>query len=622
MEPKTSPWVGASNVKFPLVTIAALQYQARAYPALIPDTSIVKCRVLGDDPNSIKASRAQRVSEHMSFQILEEDEAWEEHMDRALIAQAIIGCAFKKSYFDPALSHNVSEHVLAKDLYIPYYAPSLERASRITQVIYLTENDMYERYNRGVFLDWNSDSKPSSDGDKLSRAKQDSQSITEPAWDPAKPYEVLEQHRWLDLDGDGYQEPYVVFIRKDTQRLLRVVSRYQSNSIEKNGNKVISIKADNYFTKFPFIPSPDGGIYDLGFGVLLGPLNESINTSINQLIDSGTLSNTAGGFLGRGVKFKSGENSFKPFEWKRVDSTGDDLRKGIFPLPVRDPSPVLFQLLGMMIDYGNRIGMATDPQVGVNPGQNTPAETSRNMISEGQRVFNSIYKRTYRSLKEEFRKLYKLNSIYLNEEVEYYSISSNEAKKVLAQDYKEEPKDIVPAADPSMISDQDKVSKATLLKTMAASTPGYDKYIVEKNFLSALKVSNIDSVYPDPKGPNAIPTPPNPKIVVETMKMEVEKLGIQMKSKLAQAELMMQWEETQAKIEKLRAEATKALAEAQGVETGHQLAAINASIGLLRAKQDGMHRAMTIIQKMSEGDKKDESNAGRVSGVEEQSSNE
>jgi chaperonin GroES len=244
------------------------------------------------------------------------------------------------------------------------------------------------------------------------------------------------------------------------------------------------------------------------------------------------------------------------------------------------------------------------------------------MISEGQRVFNSIYKRTYRSLKEEFRKLYKLNSIYLNEEVEYYSISSGEAKKVLWQDYSEEPRDIVPAADPSMISDQDRVSKATLLKTMAASTPGYDKYLVEKNFLSAMKVSNIDSIYPDPKGPNAIPTPPNPKVVVETMKLEVQKLDIQMKGKLAQAELMMQWEETQAKIEKLRAEATKALAEAQGVETGHQLAAINASIGLLRAKQDGMHKAMTIIQKMSEGDKKDESNTGRVSGVEEQPSNE
>ena len=139
----------------------------------------------------------------------------------------------------------------------------------------------------------------------------------------------------------------------------------------------LSIKPETYFTKFPFIPSPDGGFYDLGFGTLLGPLNRSIDTMINQLIDAGTMANTAGGFLSRGIKIRGGNYNFAPLEWKHVDSTGDDLRKGIMPLPVREPSQVLYTLLNLLINYGERIGGSVDILVGQNPGQNTPAETSR-----------------------------------------------------------------------------------------------------------------------------------------------------------------------------------------------------------------------------------------------------
>jgi chaperonin GroES len=612
VENKTFPWSGASNVKFPLVTIAALQYQARAYPALIPDTQVVKCRVIGDDPDGLKALRANRVSEHMSFQLLEEDEAWEEHMDRALIHQAIVGCAFKKSYFDPSLSHNVSEHVLAKDLYIPYFAPSIEKAPRITQIVYMSQNDLYERYNRGVFLDWNKDANPSDSTDNvLDSARMEAQGVREPAWDPSQPYEILEQHRWLDLDCDGYQEPYVVYVRRDTQKVLRIVARFQSRNVQKNtAGNIISIKADNYFTKFPFIPSPDGGIYDLGFGVLLGPLNESINTSINQLIDAGTLSNTAGGFLGRGVKLKSGDNSFRPFEWKRVESTGDDLKKGIFPLPVREPSKVLFELLGLMINYGERIGMATDPQVGVNPGQNTPAETSRNMISEGQRVLNAIYKRTYRALKEEFRKLYCLNSLFLDDVVEFFALSSGQSKKVLMADYAESPKDIVPAADPYMVSDGERLLQANMLKSAAATTPGYNTYEVEKTFLRAMKISNIEAIYPDPQGPNAIETPPDTKVIIEGMKNEVKKLEISLTHKRALAQLMAEFELNQAKIENLRADATWTLAEAQNAETSAQIGQINAAVNLIRAKQDGITKAMEILMTLDQNRAEGGNNVG------------
>jgi len=602
MEEKSSPWAGASNVKFPLVTIAALQYQARAYPALIPDVNIVKARVFGFDKDDAKQARADRVSSYMSFQILEEDECWEENMDKVLISQAIVGCAFKKSYFDTALGHNVSEHVLAKDLYIPYFAKSLNEASRITQILYLSSNDLVQKQRSGLYCETEQEVPPELVASSpLNSAKDEAQGITAPIEDSSAPYEVLEQHRWLDLDDDDYEEPYIVTVRKDTKQVLRIVARFSTPSITKNSKKEISyIKADNFFTKFSFIPSPDGGIYDLGFGVLLGPLNESINTIINQLVDAGTLSNTAGGFLGRGVKFRSGDNSFKPFEWKRVDASGDDLRKGVFPLPVREPSQVLFQLLGLLIDYGERVGMATDPQVGVSTGQNTPAETSRNMLQEGQRVFSAVYKRTYRALKEEFRKLYKLNSIYLNDTTKYFSLSDRGEAVINRDDFHTDGKEIVPAADPNMVSDEQKVQQALMLKGFSEVNPGlYNKYVVEKLALKALKISDIEAVLPDPAGENALPAPaPDKDIIIETMKLEFKKLELQSNLQIKMFDLMQEIEYLQAEIVEKESRAALNYAQAEGVETGHQIAAIQSSVALMKQKEEGLIKMLAVLKDM------------------------
>lgn len=604
-EQKTFPWSGASNVKFPLVTIAAMQFHARAYPTLIPNNGIVKCRVIGDDPNGVEAARANRISSHMSFQILEEDEDWEEEMDKSLLHQAIVGCSFKKTYYSPQEGHNESQFVLAKDLYVSYYTTSLEYAQRVTQVLYFNENDLYERFYSGLFLDWNRSSKPQSDGeDVLEESRDNSQGLTRPPYDTTTPYEILEQHCFIDLDGDGYREPYIVYLRKDTGLVLRIVARFFEESITyspKDKKRILRIEPEQYYTKYGFIPSPDGGFYDLGFGSLLGPLNESINTAINQLIDAGTLSNTAGGFLGRGVKFKSGDNQFKPFEWKRVDSTGDDLRKGVFALPVREPSDVLFKLLGLLIDYGNRIGMATDPQVGVNPGQNTPAETSRNSLQEGQRIFNAVFKRTYRSLKEEFRKLYRLNSLYLPDEVSYYAISTGGNQKALAADYAQSPKTIVPAADPNMISDSMKQQQAMMLKAAAAQTPGYDMYQVERKFLESIQIQDIEKVFPDPKGENAIPQQPHPKIVVESMKIQVRQLELQLKTKIEQARLFQEFELTKAKMEELESRAQKQLSESKGIDATTEIESIKAAILAVKTQQEGLLKAIEVLAGLDKG---------------------
>lgn len=602
MENKTFPWPGASNVKFPLITIAALQFHARAYPALLPSTDVVKCRVMGEDRTGEKTARAKRVGAHMSYQVLEEDVEWEDQMDKVLISLPIVGCAFKKTYFDPVKGHNISENVLAKDLVIPYFAKSLESAMRLTHVIELSQNDIYERVSRGIYSEPIDRPQVAPErANVLVEAKEKAQGVTRPIQDADAPITILEQHRYLDLDGDGYAEPYIVSVNLHTKQVMRIVARFFKDDIVYNKKRnVISITPMHFFTKFSMIPSPDGGIYDLGFGSLLGPLNESINTILNQLVDAGTMANTAGGFLGRGAKFRSGQNSFSPFEWKRVDSPGDDLRKNVFPLPVREPSMVLFQLLSLLINYGERIGGSMDILTGQNPGQNTPAETSRTMVEQGMKIFSSIFKRVYRSLKDEFRKQYRLNQLYLQASQDFEVLTTGEGATITLNDYSGPHTDIRPAADPNIVSDAQRAQQAQALLQVAMSSPGYNVYEVHKRYLEALKIPAIEQVLPDPKGPNAIPPVPNIKLQIEQMKEQGKTLDMQVRLKLGMMKLLQDADVNQAKILKLQAEAMKLAAEADGVEKNQQIALLNAQIGAAKAHQDGILKSLELIQKSME----------------------
>ena len=597
-EAKSFPWPGASNVKFPLITIAALQFHARSYPVLINGETPVQCRVIGDDPTGAKDARAHRVAQFMSYQILEQDTTWESEMDRVLISQPIVGCAFKKSYFDPILKYNVSEHILAKDFVVNYWTKHLDTSPRITQIQYLSKNDIYERVARGLWCEMKEGRPAAVPQSNMTLAQNKAQGMSAPdSIDDSTPYEILEQHTFIDFDGDGYAEPYIIWMRRDTKQVLRIVARYFDTSIERDekGN-VLSIQAESYFTKFPFIPSPDGGFYDLGFGSLLGPLNQSIDTLLNQLIDTGTMANTAGGFLSRGIKLRGGNYNFAPLEWKHVDTTGDDLRKGIMPLPVREPSQVLFTLLSMLINYGERIGGSVDILSGQNPGQNTAAETTRTMAEQGMKIFSGIFKRTYRSLKDEFRKLYRLNQLYLQGIEDYASDTGDNF--IDADDFKGPVSDVRPAADPNIVSDTQRVQQATALLQLASTTGGMNMYEVQKNYLKAMKVSNIDMLLPDPKGPNAIKPGPSEKVQIEQMKMQGKQEQFKGEMQLALAKIMQASELQQAKIHKLEADAILAVEQAGGVKTGHEIAMIDAQIGAAKAKHEGIQDSMKTIMNL------------------------
>ena len=617
---KTFPWPGSANVAFPLVTIACLQFHSRAYPTLVQGPDIVKYRVVGEDPGGQEAQRAERIGTHMSWQVMEEDQAWEEQHDRMFLNVPIVGCAFQKSYHDPAQGGNVSELVLAQDLVLDYYAKSVESACRKTQIVPTSRNEIYSGVMEGRYRDvleevWYSRAAvPLTDEQNTARRDNRLGEIP-PSPDADTPFTFLEQHCWLDLDGDGYAEPWIVTIEASSRCVVRLVARWDDESqMRKNlEGRLVRITATEYYTKYGFIPSPDGGVYDVGFGVLLGPLNSSVNTILNQLIDAGTLQTTSGGFLARGAKIRGGQYAFSPFGWNRIDATGDDLRKSMVPFPVNQPSDVLFKLLGLLIDYTGRVAGVTDTMVGENPGQNTPAQTTQTMMEQGMKIYSAIFKRMWRSMKEEFKKLYSLNAVYLPDT---YSFGP-QGSKAMREDYLADSRHVAPAADPHVVSDAQQYQRAITIKQAAAQTPGYDLEAVERNFLRALKVDGVERLYP---GPQKTPPLPNPKMMVEQAKGQARMQELQLKLKWEMqketATLMEQHRVNTAKILQLEAQAAKLVADANGVETGHQLAAFNAAIGAIKQHDDMLRgRVETLLKAMELGNDVEQQNSANGGGM-------
>jgi len=521
-EERTYPWPKASNVKYPLLTTAAMQFAARAYPSLVPsDGKIVKSKVIGKDPTGEKAAQADRVSMYMSYQLMHEMHQWEEGMDKLLIMLPVVGTIFKKTYWDSVQKKVASDIILPKDLVVNYWAKSLVDAERVSQVIEMSPRILKERQLGEVFLDVDLGSAP---------LPPDTKGIA-PSNDDTTPFTIIEQHTYLDLDEDGYKEPYIVTFHLQSSKVLRIAARFTDKTIKlSDDGKIVQIKPIEYFTKFGFIPNPDGGFYDIGFGVLLGPINESVNTLINQLIDAGSLNNLQSGFLGKGLRIRMGETRFQPGEWKSVNSTGDDLKKQIVPLPSKEPSAVLFQLMGSLITSGKELASVAEIFVGKMPGQNTPATTTMATIEQGMKVFTAVYKRIYRSLEEEFNKLFDLNGTYLNPETyeEIISITIGPA------DFSKSSYKICPGADPTAVSQTEKLLKAQGLMEMLPLGI-LDPVKVGLRLLEAQEQPNYQELLNQQVAQTGqMPEQPNPKLLESQAKIDAMKQGSAIKQQEAQ----------------------------------------------------------------------------------------
>ena len=567
---KNTPWPGASNVQYPLLTIAALQFNARAYPATVQRDKVVGAKATGADPEGKKADQGKRVADFMNWQLLYQNEVWEEQLDRILIALPIEGCEFKKTYYSPARGYNVSEWIRPIDFIVDNSTRDLESCPRMTHRFYLRPRDITERVRAGIWL--NRDLNIDTESDR----KEENQ-------------EFFEQHCFIDLDKDGYKEPYSVTVHKDSCKVVRIKADYLPEDITiKLDDKIVSIKTliwndglkiedlidvvkgvkvvkidrFQYFTKYSFFPSPDGGFYDMGFGQLINGLTDSIDTNINQLNDAGTLANNQTGFVRDGFEVNSQRGVVKTemgaFQRVKVPS-GQPIQGSIMEMPYSEPSSTLFNLLGMLVQGVKDITSVQDIFTG-GQQQNETATTTLTRVEQGLKVFTAIYKRIYRSLKEEFRVIYKLNGIYLEPKTYYRVLDTDIPQVITLEDFRNDGTDVQPVGDPAVSTLTEKIAKAQLVQEQAMANPIINKEAATIMYFEALEIPNANNLIIPAEDRQP---PPDPKMIEVQIKM--------LKARAETAKTEEEIAKTKAETIKTYAEAVEAIASAESKEAGDQL---------------------------------------------------
>lgn len=495
---KTYPFERSANVQYPLITVAAQQFAARAYPAIVKPGDAVSVAVLGRDANGEKQARADRVKDYLNYQLFYRIADWEGDTDVLLNQLPISGCGFRKVYYDAHKGRPCSEFVNALHLTVPSDARSLKDAPRITQDFEVFPYQIAERRRSGMYRDV----------DLLLDGNEDEQ----------KPRQFIEQHRMHDLDEDGVEEPYIITVDVETSQVMRIEAAYDELDLElaEDGRSIIRIERWCPFVKYSFLPDPKGRFYDIGFGHLLAPINAVVNTIINQLLDAGHAQVAGGGFLAAGLRLQgSGQTNvlrFSPSEYKVVNAPGGDIAKAIYERPMPSPSPVLFELLGMLMEAARDISSVKDVLTG-EAGKSQTATATLALIEQGLQTFTAIYKRIYRSAKEEFKLLYDCVSRY--GDAEEYARVLDSPGATLANDFNEADLDIQPVSDPASVTNMQRMAKAGFLQGFLRKGLN-DKEILTRIF-EAADIADIEKLFPpEPEGP----PPPDPRVIADVRERE------------------------------------------------------------------------------------------------------
>lgn len=544
---KTEPWPGASNIKHSLILEACIQFTSRALPEFIRDNKVVKSRIYGADDQSEKAQRAKRVEDYMNYDLMEGMPEWEEGFDRQLSVLAMVGTIFKKTYPCPVSGRNKSVLCLPDKITINQATECLENARRITHEIPLYGNEIEARIRAGAFLDVElkadaSQEQPDNDQEHI----------------------FLEQHRLLDLDGDGYPEPYAVTVHEADRKVVRIAPLFSTENvrmdIEDDGSfKIVSIEKDDYFSDYHFIRSIDGSFFSYGFGYLLSHAAHTINSLLNQLIDAGSLENSQSGFIGKGARIKGGQISFRPGKWVKADASGVDLKNSIVPLPTKGPSPTLFSLVQFLLQSYYRMISMSEIMSGQISGSNTTAAEAMQAVEQGLKVMNAIHRRIYRGLRKELKIMYKLNYDYLSQE-KYERVLDVEGVDPRA-DFEYDQCDIVPIADPSRSSQMEEVMKLRAVAEMKQVFPEMQNIPLGRRLLTAMRIENVDEILP-PVDPNQ-PTPQQIQFA-EELERQADALQLQDRElRVKEGELELKAIKLQYEIQKLAADAQLTMSKAQ-----------------------------------------------------------
>ena len=491
---RTEPFKGASGATHPVLAEAVTQFQAQAYKELLPAEGPVRTQLIGlSTPD--KEAQAQRVKEFMNYQLMSQMPEYEAEFDQMLFYLPLAGSAFKKVYYDEIMQRAVSKFVPAEDIVVPYTATSLDDCESIIHKVRMTENDLRKQQVGGFYKDIEVDPSYLSETDS-EKAQRELEGTTRGR--DQKIFTLLECHVNIDLEGfedlgkdetpTGIKLPYIVTLEEGTRKILSIRRNFAAEDIMKD--KI------NYFVHFKFLPGL--GFYGFGLTHMIGGLSRTATAALRQLLDAGTLSNLPAGFKMRGIKMRDEAQSIQPGEFRDVDAPGGNLKDAFMTLPFKEPSATLLQLMGVVVDAGQRFASIADMQVG-DGNQQAAVGTTVALLERGSRVMSAIHKRLYAAMKKEFTILGRVFKTYLPPEYPYDVVGGQ--KQIKQMDF-DDRIDILPVADPNIFSQTQRISMAQTELQLATSNPElHNQYAIYRNMYEALGVKNIDTILKKPEQP-------------------------------------------------------------------------------------------------------------------------
>ena len=498
---RSEPFQGASGATHPVLAEAVTQFQATAYKELLPSEGPVRTQILGLSTRE-KEDQSIRVKDYMNYQIMNEMPEYEAEFDQLLFYLPLAGSAFKKVYYDDMMGRAVSKFVQADDLIVPYSATSLEDAEAVIQRMYMSHNEIRKSQVSGFYSDIEL-GQPTYTQDRVHEEERKLEGTRRTYSQFAdQTYTILEFHVNLDLEGfedinpeDGEQTgiklPYIVTMEVGGRNVLAIRRNYQPNDPLK--------KKIQYFVHFKFLPGL--GFYGFGLIHMIGGLSRTATVALRQLLDAGTLSNLPAGFKMRGIRVRDDASPLQPGEFRDVDAPGGNLKDAFYPLPYKEPSQTLLQLMGIVVQAGQRFASIADMQVG-DGNQNAAVGTTVALLERGSRVMSAIHKRLYSALRQEFKLLAGLFAQYLPQEYPYDVVGG---QRVIKQKDFDDRIDIVPVADPNIFSMTQRIQLAQTELQLAMSNPQmHNMYESYRKMYEALGIKNIDQLLPPPQ-------PPQPK---------------------------------------------------------------------------------------------------------------
>lgn len=501
-EERTQPFQGASGVTHPIIAESVTQFQAQAYKELLPAGGPVRTNVLGVQ-DSEKEAQAVRVKDFMNYMLMEVMEEFDPDTDQMLFYLPLSGSTFKKVYFDEAKQRPVSKFIPAEDLVVSYAASDLATASRITHVLRMDENEIRKLQVAGFYRDIDISADYEADSDPVKSKVNELDGVEKSATDDL--YTVLEMHVNLDIEGfedvdqmgepTGIKLPYIVTLDQGSGEVLAIRRNYEENDALKQ--KV------SYFVHYKFLPGL--GFYGFGLIHMIGGLGKAATSILRQLIDAGTLANLPSGFKARGIRVRNDDEPIAPGEFRDIDAPGGDIRNSIIPLPYKEPSGTLAQLLGVLIESGRRFVSIADQQTGSPGSQQQPVGTTVALLERGMKVMSAIHKRLHYAQKTEFRILARL--IRDNMPPSYPYATGVDAG--IKQSDFDDRVDILPVSDPNIFSMAQRITLAQTQLQLAQSNPQlHNLQAAYKRMYQALEVQNIDEILP----PAPEPQPTDPSI--------------------------------------------------------------------------------------------------------------